>query len=128
MNAKTKIRITYGALFLLLFAAELCIALFVKDKFIRPYVGDVLVIPLLCSLFRVIAPLKPRFLGLYTVLLGVVAEIMQLCHLDKMLGVEGTALGIILGSTFDIKDIICYVIGGTLFFILDEALYKKIRI
>ncbi len=125
MKAKTKIRLTYVALFLLLFAVELCIALFIKDKFIRPYVGDILVIPLLCSFFRIIAPQKPRFLGLYTVLLGVIAEIMQLCRLDEMLGVEGTAIGIILGSTFDIKDIICYIIGGALFFILDEVLRKK---
>ncbi len=125
MKVKTKKRLTYAILFVLFFGVELCIALFIKDRFIRPYVGDILVIPLICSLFRIVAPQKPRFLGLYTVLLGVIAEILQLLRLDELLRVEGTAIGIILGSTFDIKDIVCYIIGGALFFVADEVLVKK---
>ena len=127
MKQNTRLRLTYGAISVLLFAAELCIALFVKDSFIRPYVGDILVIPLLCSLFRMIVPNKPRFLGLYAVISGVIAEMLQLIRMDEILGIDGTVLGIIMGSTFDIKDIVCYVTGGILFFILDECLHKSVK-
>lgn len=37
----------YFALASLVFVMEVCIALFVKDKFVRPYVGDVLVVILM---------------------------------------------------------------------------------
>lgn len=36
-------RIMYAAAFLILLAAEVLIALFVRDRFIRPYGGDILV-------------------------------------------------------------------------------------
>ena len=127
MSAKTKQRLIYGATFLLLFAVEVCIALFVKDKFIRPYVGDILVIPLLCCLFRIAVPSRPRLLGLYAVILGITAEVMQLCRIDELLGVEGTVIGIILGSTFDIKDILCYLIGGAIFLAFDQSIRKIVK-
>jgi hypothetical protein len=127
MNAKAKKRLIFGATFLLLLGIEICIALFVNDKFIRPYVGDILVIPLICSLFRMFFPDSPRFLGLYAVLPGVIAEILQLVRMDEILGIKDTVLGVILGSTFDIKDIICYVIGGVLFLAADEILRKNIN-
>ena len=38
-----KLRLLYGAAFLVLMAVETLIALYVHDKVIRPYVGDLLV-------------------------------------------------------------------------------------
>ena len=75
--------------------------------------------------FRIIFPYRPKLLGLYSIAAGVIAEALQLVEIDKILGVEGTVLGIILGSTFDAKDVLCYVIGGLLFFALELLLRKK---
>ena len=47
-----KLRIIYAALFFAVLLTEIFIALFVKDNFVRPYVGDVLVTILLCCLCR----------------------------------------------------------------------------
>ena len=40
---------------------------------------------------------------------------LQLIRLDKLLHLDGTALGVILGSTFDIRDLVCDVAGGVFF-------------
>lgn len=109
-------------LFLFFLCVEILIGAFVHDQFIRPYFGDVLVILLLCCFMRILLPSKPVGLGLYMIVVGVVAELLQLMHLDVLLHLEGTPLGVILGSTFDIIDIFCYVVGGLLFFIFERML------
>lgn len=106
-------RAIYLILFLALLAVEICIALFVRDGFVRPYFGDVLVTVLLCCLCRAafprFAPTMPVFL------LAAAVEGLQWLGLTEMLGLQGTAIGIILGSTFDWKDILCYGLGCLLF-------------
>lgn len=46
-----KKRLWYLTAFVILLMVEICIALFVHDRFIRPYVGDVLVTVLLYEVF-----------------------------------------------------------------------------
>jgi len=45
----TKKRIKYALATIAIFLIELLIALFVRDRFIRPYVGDMLVVVLIYS-------------------------------------------------------------------------------
>lgn len=108
-----KKRLWYLISFLSLLGIEICIALFVHDGFVRPYVGDVLVTALLCCLSRAV------FLKLHPALpvfgISLVAELWQWLGLTKRLGLEGTAFGIILGSTADWRDLVCYTIGCLLF-------------
>ena len=48
-----KRRLGYLAAFCVIFAIEVCIALFVRDSFIRPYGGDLLVTVLICCFLRI---------------------------------------------------------------------------
>ena len=109
-----KKRLIYGSVFLLLLALEICIGAFVRDDFVRPYVGDVLVTVLLCALFRVAAPEKCPWLPLGVFLFAAGVELIQLIPKPAL---EGTLLGIAIGSTFDPKDLLCYGIGCALFFL-----------
>lgn len=82
MTTKQK-RIKYLIAFLIFLLIEVLIALFIHDDFIRPYIGDVLV------------------------------ETLQYFNIVELLGVEdNTFLSTLIGATFDIKDIICYLVGG----------------
>lgn len=114
---KKKIRITYIIVFIILLAAELFIGAFVHDNFIRPYVGDVLVVILICAFLRIFLPEKPKFLPLWATLFAVLIEMMQYFDFVSLLGLENNRIiSIALGRTFDIKDIACYIAGGIMFF------------
>ena len=117
-----KKRLIYGSVFLLLLALEICIGAFVRDDFVRPYVGDVLVTVLLCALFRVAAPEKCPWLPLGVFLFAAGVELIQLIPKPAL---EGTLLGIAIGSTFDPKDLLCYGIGCALFFLGERLVQRK---
>ena len=60
---KTKLRIIYAITFFAVLLIEICIALFIRDDFIRPYIGDVLVTVLICALLRIFIPEGVKRLG-----------------------------------------------------------------
>lgn len=117
-----KRRMVYGACFCILLLTEVLIALYVRDRFIRPYVGDVLVTALLCCLCRVFAPMGLRWLPLYVFAFSVLVEITQYFDLVKLLGWEKNAfLSTILGRSFSFVDIGCYGVGCLIFWELEAA-------
>lgn len=107
-----KKRIIYLGIFLLLLLIEICIALFVHDRFVRPYVGDVLVVMVLYFLVRIFLPEGCRWLPLFIFIFAVGVEFLQYFNLVELLGLsDNRFMRILLGSVFDIKDIVCYGVG-----------------
>ncbi len=122
---KKKLRITYSILFLLLFAAEVLIAVFVHDGFVRPYIGDVLVVMLVCAFLRIFIPDKMKTLPLFATLFAVFIEGLQYFDFVNLIGLsDNKIVSTVIGRTFDIKDIICYTVGGLIFFAA-EWLWRK---
>lgn len=96
----------------LLLTVEVLIALFVHDNFIRPYVGDVLVVIVIYTFVRVFVPKGFRLLPLWIFLFAAGVECLQYFHLVELLGVQDNVfLRVLLGSVFDVKDIVCYACG-----------------
>ncbi len=123
---KNKSRPAYLIIFILLLAIEVLIALFVHDNFIRPFIGDVLVVMLVCAFLRIFIPEKIKLMPVFATAFAVAIEILQYFDFVKLLGLENNVLlSTALGRTFDIKDIICYIIGGVLFFIAETLLRRK---
>lgn len=92
----------YLLLFLLLLGIEIFIGVFVHDRVIRPYVGDILVVVLIYAFARIFFPEGIRLLSLYVLLSAVLVEVLQYFHLGRLLGLEHCRLAmVILGSTFD---------------------------
>lgn len=117
-----KTRIIYAAIFGILLLAEIVIALFVHDRFIRPYIGDVLVTILLCCLCRVVIPKGVRLLPVYVFLFAVAVEIAQYFDFVKLLGLENSVfLSTIIGRSFSVWDIVCYAAGCLVFFGVEWA-------
>lgn len=110
---------------ILLLMIECFIAYYVHDAVIRPYVGDILVIILLSCMGRILSPDKPKYIGLYMMIVGIVVEMMQGLSLLECWGIQNRVLEILLGATFDKVDILCYVAGGTLFTIIETIIYSK---
>ncbi len=122
---KTK-RLKYASVFAVLFIIEILIAVFVHDAFVRPYIGDVLVVMLVCAFLRILFPEKPVALPVYATLFAVLIEVLQYFDFVKILGLENNPIiSTALGRTFDMKDIICYIIGGAIFFAAEKFMRRK---
>ena len=107
-----KKRILYAVASLFLLLIEVIIALYVHDDFIRPYVGDMLVVIVIYTFIRIIVPEKCKLIPLLIFLFAVGVELLQLANIVEILGVEDNKfLKILIGSVFDIKDIVCYAVG-----------------
>ena len=116
-----KLRLTYALSFLVLLFIEVLIALFIRDDFIRPYVGDVLVTVLICCFLRIFFPRGVRALPAYVFIFAATVEILQYFDIVKLLGLESNRfISIIIGRTFSFADIICYAVGCVLFFCADR--------
>lgn len=108
----------YLAGFFALLGVEVVIALFVHDQFIRPYIGDVLVVAVIYCLVRAVWRDAPRLLPLWVFLFAALVELFQLFQLAERLHLaQYKVLSIILGSTFDLVDLLCYAVGGALLFL-----------
>ncbi|MDE7366583.1 MAG: DUF2809 domain-containing protein [Lachnospiraceae bacterium] len=125
VSDKKKMKIVYAALTVLFLMVEIIIALYVHDDFIRPYVGDGLVVMVIYFFIRIWIPEKVRLLPLYVFLFAAFVEVMQYFRLVELLGLgDSRFFRILLGSTFDFKDIICYG-AGCLILGIWEWIWKK---
>jgi hypothetical protein len=125
MTKRNQLRIKYAIAFVLLLFLEVLIALYVHDNFVRPYVGDMLVVILVYSFTRIFIPERCRLLPLYVFLFAAGVEALQYFKLVHVLGLENDRfLRIVIGSVFDIKDIACYGVGCILLVIFE---WIKIR-
>ncbi|WP_255513245.1 DUF2809 domain-containing protein [Lutibacter sp. Hel_I_33_5] len=99
------------------------IATFFKDKFIRPILGDVLVVILLFSFCRIFYHGNSIKLIIGVLIFAFIIEILQYFQFASLLGLENNKIAkIVLGSTFDWLDLLAYSIGALLCFPLDNKL------
>ena len=107
-----KKRLIYLTSTIFIFVTELLIALFVHDSFVRPYVGDMLVVILIYCFIRIFIPERFRLLPLAVFLFALATEIMQYFDIVSILGVkDNPVLSTIIGTSFDPKDVLCYALG-----------------
>lgn len=107
-----KKRLIYALATIILIAVEVLIALFVHDNFVRPYIGDVIVVVVVYCFVRIFIPEKVHLLPLYVFLFAVMVEVLQYFHIVDILGLgNSTFFRVLIGGVFDLKDILCYGIG-----------------
>ena len=101
--------------FLVLFIIEVLIALYVRDAFIRPYGGDILVIPLIYYFVDTFLKLPTLKLIIGVVAFAFIVEFGQYFQMVKVLGLEASTFwNIVLGNSYHYLDLVCYVAGGIL--------------
>lgn len=116
-----KRRLLYGGLFLALLLIEILIALFVRDNFVRPYLGDVLVTVLLGCFVRLFLPRRLPALPLYVFVFAVAVEMAQYFDVVALLGLQDSVFfSTLIGRSFAWEDILCYVVGCLVFFGIDR--------
>ena len=111
MKQNLKAACGYGAAFLWLLMTEIIIGIYGLG-IVRSYGGDVLVIPLLYCLVRMVTKICPRTLPLWLWGAGLFTELLQLCNLAERLGFpEGSLPAVLLGTRADWMDVLCYGVG-----------------
>lgn len=125
MKKKELIR-RYVLCFAGIFLVELLIALFVRDAFIRPYGGDILVTVLICCFLRLFFPTGVRLLPVWVFLFAAAVEVGQYFDFVSLMGLGDIAFfRILLGSTFSWADLVCYAAGCALFHAAEMLVKRK---
>ena len=123
-----KKRLPYIVIFILLFLAETLIALFVHDSFVRPYIGDVIVVWVVYCAVQIV--LAQRFssyaVAFGTMIFAFIVEFLQKMHIADVLGIDNPILRTIIGTSYANADLICYVAGTAVTF-LGIFIYNRIK-
>ncbi|TFF37123.1 ribosomal maturation YjgA family protein [Mucilaginibacter psychrotolerans] len=110
----------YFALAVLLFNAEVLIADFMHDAFIRPYGGDFLVVILIYCAFKAFIKSDLWLTVIGVLVFSYVVETTQYYHLINRLGWENSSLARnILGTTFRWADMLAYTLGMLLVVVIE---------
>lgn len=122
---KFRFHVGYFLIAISLFLIEVFIAKYVTG-WVRSYLGDVLVIMLIYSAILTVTELNKKLVVLLTLILAFAIEFGQYFKLAELLGFEkGSVAYIVLGNTFSLEDLVCYIVGGLLILII-ERIFKKI--
>lgn len=123
-----KKRAVYALAFVLLTAIEVLIALFINDSFIRPYLGDVIVVWVVFCFVQIFLcnKVNPYVTAIGVFLFACLVEILQGIKIVELLGLAHIPFfRTLIGTQFDIKDIICYG-AGTAILCIAICLGRKI--
>ncbi|MBP3446282.1 MAG: DUF2809 domain-containing protein [Clostridia bacterium] len=127
MKKKVKLRISFLAVFVLLLAVEVLIALFVHDDFVRPYVGDMIVTVVVWSFLRIIFPDRFKLMSLYVMIFAILVEVGQYFHYTELLGITNPVLVTMMGTSFAWADIACYAVGCVVAAVADTVMFRRIK-
>lgn len=105
----------FALLTLIIFIVEVLIARFVTHSFVRGTLGDILVIGLIYCFVQTFFRFDQIKTILCTVLFAFTIEFLQWFKLIHLLHLENNRFfTIILGNTFDWKDLMAYMTGGVI--------------
>lgn len=105
----------------ILFIIEVCIALFIQDRLIRPFVGDVLVVGLIYCFFRIFLNISYRKIALGVFLFACLIEVLQYFDYVALLQMENNrVISVILGRTFEWIDFIAYFTGFLIIILIEK--------
>jgi hypothetical protein len=121
-------RVEYASAAFLIFLMEIAIALFVRDRWVRPHGGDVLAVMLVYAVLRVTGRLGMIGAAATALAIGVALEIGQALDIIDRIGLGGSAIArIVLGTQFEWWDILAYLAGAVLGALIDQAISGLIR-
>jgi len=102
----------YFAFFILIFTIETLIAIYVHDNFVRPYLGDVLVVILIYCFVKSFLKLHVLTAALLVLAFAFTIEILQFLNIVEKLHLEKSKIAkTVIGTSFSWMDIQMYVVG-----------------
>lgn len=114
-------KLKYFTVTLLLLLVEIAIAIYVHDKIIRPYIGDVLVVILIYCFVKAFVNISVTKAAIGVLLFSFVIETSQYFNVVQHLGLQHNKLAtVIIGNSFSWIDMLCYMVGIGLVLIVER--------
>ncbi|MBO7402242.1 MAG: DUF2809 domain-containing protein [Lachnospiraceae bacterium] len=124
-----KLRLVFVITAVLLLITEVLIGVYATG-WVRSYLGDVLVVMLLYTLYRAViidVPSKWFVLPSLILLIAIDVEFLQLWGICDRLGIQNRFVRILLGTSFSAVDLVCYAIGCIPCYLAEFFTRKKKR-
>ncbi|WP_312323498.1 DUF2809 domain-containing protein [Soonwooa sp.] len=113
----------------IIFIIEFLIATTFKDiVFVRAYLGDVLVVMLMYYFVKAFVEVDNTKLIIALLIFSCVIEFLQYFHFAEMIGFKDNKIAmIVLGNSFSWIDILCYLAGGLILYLIEVLAKSKSR-
>lgn len=113
-------------LFFSLFLTEVLIVLFFKEGFIRHTFGDFLVVILMYYFIKSFVNSKPIYIAIAILIISFGIEFLQLIDILSILNIQkNTFTKLVLGTTFQIGDLIAYTLGILTILLIEKPIVKN---
>ncbi len=116
----------YFGLAVIILLVEVLIALYVHDDFIRPYLGDVLVVMLIYCFIKAFLRLPVPTVAVFVLVFSFTIEFLQYLNVVEMFGLEKSRVArIVIGTAFSWLDLIMYAVGVGAIVIIEKYWFRK---
>ncbi|WP_052257111.1 DUF2809 domain-containing protein [Flavobacterium sp. AED] len=116
----------YFGFAILIFFIEVLIALFVHDTFVRPYLGDVLVVILIYCFLKSFLKLLVLKVALFGLLFSFTMEFLQFLNIVEKLHLEKSKIArTVIGTSFSWIDLLTYIMGIAIVIIIEKYWLKN---
>lgn len=116
----------YLGLASLIFGIEVLIAIYVNDNFVRPYLGDVLVVILIYCFLKSFLKLPVLVAALLVLAFSFTIEFLQFLNIVEKLGLEKSKMArTVMGTSFAWIDLLAYIVGIAIVLIAERYWLKK---
>jgi hypothetical protein len=103
---------TYFGFTIFIFLTEVLIAFYVHDSFVRPYMGDVLVVILLYCFFKSFLRLPVLTVAISVLIFAFTIELLQFFNIVEKLNLRHSKMArTVIGTSFSWIDLLCYAAG-----------------
>lgn len=116
----------YLGLASLIFGIEVLIAIYVNDNFVRPYLGDVLVVILIYCFLKSFLKLPILVAALLVLAFSFAIEFLQFLNIVEKLHLENSKIArTVIGTSFSWMDLLAYIVGIAIVLIVEKYWLKK---
>lgn len=118
---KRSLKIKYAILAIVIFLIEVFIALYINDSFIRPFLGDVLVVGLIYCAVMAFTSYRVVTIAIGTLIFSYMVELAQYAQVVNLLGLSNNKWArIIIGTSFSWWDMVCYTLGFIIILLIEK--------
>lgn len=108
---------------------EVFIALYMHDRIVRPYIGDVLVVILIYCFCRSFLRVRIKLLAVAVLLFAFVIEVLQYFEIVRRMGLERSKLArVVIGVGFEWLDLVAYCAGIAIVLVFESLRKPKMEL